>query len=206
MNHLFDRFGAFTMCDEPTFKANIALAETVRTVPGAIVECGVWRGGMMAAIAASLGQYRRFVLFDSFQGLPIAREIDGQAAMRWQADVTSPAWRANCAAPRDDAERSMRMSGAENFEIVEGWFAETLRSHAWREPIALLRLDADWYEATKLCLEQLFDRVAPGGLIIVDDYYVWDGCAKALHEFLAERRSAVRIRQYEGLVAFMVKD
>lgn len=61
-------------------------------------------------------------------------------------------------------------------------------------PIALLRLDADWYESAKRVLDNLAGCVVSGGLIIVDDYYAYEGCARAVNEFAAERN--LGIRQY----------
>ena len=49
----------------------------------------------------------------------------------------------------------------------------------------MLRLDGDWYESTRVCLENLYPHVAPGGIVIVDDYYNWDGCARAVNEFVS---------------------
>lgn len=60
---------------------NLRLARWVGQVRGSIIECGTWRGGMIAGIADVLGRDRRYYLFDSFEGLPPAKEIDGAAAL-----------------------------------------------------------------------------------------------------------------------------
>ena len=85
-----------------------------------------------------------------------------------------------------------------------GWFHETLTTFTLPEPIALLRLDADWYDSTMVCLENLFDRVAPGGLVVLDDYFAWDGCSRALHDFLSRRSAAEKIRSL-GETCYLVK-
>ncbi len=87
----------------------------------------------------------------------------------------------------------MSMSVAKDYQIVKGWFNQTLPTINLQEPIALLRLDADWYESTKCILNNLASFVAPGGMIIVDDYFTWDSCTQAVNEFAATRR--LRIRQ-----------
>src|SRR5271163_991096 len=182
----FQKFRDFTMIPEQPYSANLQLALRVDRVPGAIVECGTWRGGMTAGIADILGPHRSYFLFDSFDGLPPAREIDGQAALAWQKDTSSPTYYDNCRATEGEARTAMSMSAAKQFTIVKGWFNETLPK-AGTGPIALLRMDADWYDSTKQILASLADFVVPEGVIIVDDYYTWEGCARAVNECAAEK-------------------
>ena len=70
--------------------------------------------------------------------------------------------------------------------IVKGFFEETFPHHHVG-PISVLRLDADWYEATMECLEKFYDSVVPGGTIIIDDYGAWKGCQNATNEFRRKR-------------------
>jgi len=191
---IYGRFRPYTMVPWGDFAINLELAEEIRCVPGTIVECGVWRGGMSAAIAKVLGPTRSYYLFDSFEGLPQAMEIDGPAALAWQSDKSGAYYHDNCSAPETFAIEAMAMSGAMAPHIVKGWFERTLGNFEDKEGIALLRLDADWYDSTRLCLEMLFDKIVPGGLIIIDDYYVWDGCSRAVHDFLSRRNAMERIR------------
>jgi hypothetical protein len=73
-------------------------------------------------------------------------------------------------------------------------------------PVAVLRVDVDWYRSTFQCLEKFWDHVVPGGLIILDDYYDWEGCRKAVHDFLSARRAREAVRQSPfGKVAYIVK-
>ncbi|HUP59862.1 MAG TPA: TylF/MycF/NovP-related O-methyltransferase [Thermoanaerobaculia bacterium] len=82
----------------------------------------------------------------------------------------------------------------ERVEIRKGWFQDTLPS-AKHEigSIAVLRLDGDWYESTRVCLDNLYDLVAPGGYVIIDDYNYWEGCKRAVDEFLAARGLGVAL-------------
>jgi O-methyltransferase len=63
----------------------------------------------------------------------------------------------------------MRLSSARKYEIVKGWVNDTLPSFVPPCPIAILRLDGDWYESTLLALETLFKYVAHDGIVIIDD-------------------------------------
>lgn len=186
------------------FLDNLSLARGAQSTPGCVVECGVWRGGMIAGLAVQLGSKRRYYLFDSFEGLPPAKPVDGAAALEWQGRVDAVDFHDNCKAPQEFAQRAMQLAGARRFELVGGWFHETLPTFTLPEPIALLRLDADWYDSTMVCLENLFDRVAPGGLVVLDDYFAWDGCSRALHDFLSRRSAAEKIRSL-GETCYLVK-
>lgn len=92
----------------------------------------------------------------------------------------------------------MSMSAATDYVVVKGWFHETLPS-AVVDTIALLRLDADWYDSTKAILDNFAHCVVPGGLIIVDDYYTFEGCARAVNECAAQRSWMIRQHRLAGV-------
>lgn len=187
----FRKYQGFTMVPENVFIGNLRLADKVRDISGAIVECGTWRGGMIAGIADVLGSSRHYRLFDSYEGLPPAKEIDGKAALAWQRDISGPMYHDNCRASEEEARQAMSLSLATDYKIVKGWFHVTL-PETDVGPIALLRMDADWYDSTKQILDSLSDCVVPGGLIIVDDYYVYEGCTRAVNEHAAKRNWMIR--------------
>jgi O-methyltransferase len=198
----FRKYREFTMIPEHIYIGNLRLLSTIRNISGDIIECGTWRGGMIAGIADVLGPDRHYRLFDSFEGLPPAKEIDGEAALAWQRDKSNPGYYENCRASEDEARQAMSMSTATDYTLVKGWFNETL-PRANVGPIALLRMDADWYDSTKAILDNLADRVVPGGLIVVDDYYVYQGCARAVNEFAVARNWM--IRQYQlGEICYII--
>jgi hypothetical protein len=164
--------------------------------PGAFVECGVGRGGCAALMAlhAALDVHGRVTwLFDSFEGLPEPSEADGAAAIAYAGGRAGGALRpiGRCVGPL--AEVAAFLFGELGLDearvrLVPGWFQETLpATRAAIGPIALLRLDGDWYDSTRTCLEQLYDQVVPGGRVVIDDYGDWEGCRRATDEFLAAR-------------------
>jgi O-methyltransferase len=201
----YDALAAYTMVPRGTYLKNLLLVDQFRFVAGAVVECGTWKGGMIAGIATTLGPERSYHLFDSYQGLPPAKEIDGPAAQRWQADTDGAQYHDNCTASAEDARAAMRLSGATDVHIVPGWFEETLAAPDLPEPIAILRLDGDWYDSTMTCLEALFPRVVQGGIVILDDYYYWDGCSRAVHDYLSRHQSVSRISQFRDEVVYLHK-
>lgn len=197
------RYANYTMVPEELFIENLKLVWNFRDVHGCVVECGVWRGGMSAGMADILPQ-KEFFLFDSFEGLPEAKAVDGKKALAWQRNITGPTYYDNCTAGIEFATTALEKSGVK-FHIIKGWFSETLPKVKFSKPISILRLDSDWYESTMDCLKNLYPFVAAGGLIILDDYHTWDGCAQAVHQYLADNALPARIHKTPLGVPYLIK-
>lgn len=176
------------------------------TIPdGAVVECGVWRGGAIASIASVLGHNRSYWLCDSFEGLPPPREVDGAAALAWKENVDGPWYFDNCSAPIEVAKEAMALSGATDVHYIKGWYDTTLPELKVPGGIAVLRLDCDWYDSMIVCLQSLFPQVVAGGLILIDDYNTWEGCAKAVHAYLSENDRPEGIMQFNNDVTYIIR-
>jgi O-methyltransferase len=161
-------------------------------VPGAFVECGV-AGGGSAALLAMAAQHvepaRKCWFFDSYEGLPEPTDKDFQAGRT--GDHVRPLPKGSCLGTLEQVSRllfeTFRLS-REDVTLVKGWFQDTLPATRRQiGSIAVLRLDGDWYDSTKCCLENLYDQVADGGYVIIDDYHTCFGCRRAVDEFLAAR-------------------
>jgi O-methyltransferase len=164
-------------------------------VPGEIVESGVWRGGSMQAAALTLLEShdteRELHLFDTFQGMPPPSDLDvrykdGRTAkeLMQTSDKDARIW---AIAGLDDVKQGMATTGYPSEKIFyhEGRVEETIPDRA-PDQIALLRLDTDWYESTRHELSHLYDRLSPGGVLIIDDYQYWEGSYRATDEWLHE--------------------
>jgi O-methyltransferase len=176
-------------------------------VPGAVVECGVWRGGGMLVVAQALldagDTERDLYLFDTFRGMmpPGAEDLryDGTSARRVldRADPNDQAseW---CVASLDDVRRTLSLVPypEDRIHLVEGPVATTLPAAAPGH-VALLRLDTDWYESTRHELEHLYPRIPPGGVLLVDDYGYWKGARKAVDEYLSEHDIALLLHRID---------
>jgi O-methyltransferase len=181
-------------------------------VPGDLVECGTFRGGAtammaLAHMASHTHPVRRLHLFDSFQGLPEPRiEVDGAALASILGRRTSGALvsigHAVCSLQEPKAlleERIRYPSDLINYHV--GWFQETLPVVVPSlGDIALLRLDGDWYDSTRVCLEYLYSKVVSDGVVVIDDYGHVDGCRRAVDEFLGTltRRPMLHHIDYTG--------
>jgi O-methyltransferase len=165
-------------------------------IPGALVECGVWRGGSMQAVARTLLDRgvtdRDLHLFDTFSGMPPPTDKDRRRDGKHAADLMSTKpkdARVWAMATLDDVRAGMAETGypPERIHFHEGLVEDTVPGQAPRE-IALLRLDTDWYESTRHELEHLYGRLEPGGVLLLDDYGHWQGAREAVDEFLRETR------------------
>lgn len=172
----------------------------VEQISGALVECGVARGGSAALMMLAVQQHggkRHGWFFDSYEGLPdpTAQDFDERGATGHHA---RPLPKGSCLGTYEEVEnlllRKLELPAGQ-VHMVKGWFQDTLP--ATRDQIgsiAVLRLDGDWYESTKVCLEQLYDQVATGGYVIIDDYMSCYGSQRATDEFLQERGIQVDIK------------
>jgi O-methyltransferase len=89
---------------------------------------------------------------------------------------------------------------------ARGWFDQTVPAFAAENPsIALLRLDGDWYDSILVCLRSLFPCVVPGGFVTIDDHDYWDGCSRAVHDYLSETKSSAKIAKTGSGVCDLVK-
>jgi O-methyltransferase len=182
---------------------------TDQGIDGAIVECGVWKGGSMAAVARTLLQTqdvtRQLYLFDTFEGMsqPTSRDVDyegNNAAAIMEQDEGY-----KCAnAPLDAVRKVLQDTKypAEQIHFVPGRVEDTIPASA-PASISLLRLDTDWYESTKHELVHLFPRLSRNGVIIIDDYGHWRGSRQACDEYFAENGIAILLNRidYTGRMA-----
>lgn len=212
---IIERVAPYTMTSPERVYALIQAVKhlVAHSVSGALVECGVWRGGSMMAAALTLLRAgagdRELFLFDTFEGMPAPADVDvdleGKAASDLLAhdrkDPRSILW---AYAPEQEVRANMASVGYEpsRLHFVKGKVEETIPSQAPLQ-IALLRLDTDWYESTIHALRELYPRLQRGGVLIVDDYGHWRGARRAVDEYFAEpstRPLLVRV-DYTGRLA-----
>lgn len=156
---------------------DLCLAVLRNGVEGDFAECGVYAGAelaMMARAAMDHGLGRRVHAFDSFQGIP-------QPGIHDDEMLAAHQMKGGACCPMDDVKHNLRNWGIPEDLIVwhPGWFANTVPQFTGQ--LALLRLDGDLYESTKVCLDHLYPKLSVGGWCILDDYPL-SGARKAMHE------------------------
>ncbi len=164
-----------------------------RNVAGDLIETGVWRGGSAIFMRAMLRIYgvtdRVVWAADSFEGMPVPEgESDGwdmSGIEQLQVSI-------------DEVRRNFARFGLldDQVKFLKGWFKDTLPMAPIKR-LAILRMDGDLYNSTMDALTNLYDRLSPGGYVIVDDYKGWPGCRRAVHDFLDSRRLSPEIREID---------
>jgi len=175
-------------------------------IPGDLVETGVWRGGsciFMRGLLRALGDEGRTVwVADSFAGLPepdAEKYPDDKENRLHEMEVM--------AVPVESVKDIFERYGLldDRVRFLKGWFRDTL-PNAPIDKLAVLRLDGDMYESTMDVLSNLYDKVSPGGFIIVDDYGAYAACRKAVHDFRDQRGISEAIREVDWTGVYWRKE
>ncbi|MBI4237574.1 MAG: class I SAM-dependent methyltransferase [Deltaproteobacteria bacterium] len=205
----------FTLTSEDRMYAlHTAVRYIIRAhIVGDMVECGVWKGGSCMNIALTSLQQgakdRTIYLFDTYEGMTPPEKTDVDLLGRPASQLlTSPteAEPTKCLASLAEVQKNMCSTGypPEKIQCVKGPVERTLPAYA-PQHIALLRLDTDWYASTKHELEQLYPRLAAGGVLIIDDYGHWRGAQKATDDFFAHCRPAVFMQRIDYSGRLIIK-
>lgn len=206
----------FTMAGDLRTLSTIAAVEYVveHGIDGAIVECGVWRGGQMMAAAMALRHLqasRDIYLFDTFAGMtkPDERDLDHEgaaAAPVYDESLGRPVGDRWCEAGIEDVRRNLATTGypQEWIHLVQGDVLATIPAAA-PGAIAYLRLDTDWYASTAHEFEHLYPRVSRLGVVTIDDYGHWQGARQATDEYLEKHRIAALMHRIDYSARQFVK-
>jgi len=182
-------------------------------IDGAMVECGVWKGGSSMAMALTLKSLhatnRDLYLYDTFAGMSSPSDLDvsynGEKAnemfSKTRISEDSSDW---CRSTLEEVKENMFRTGyqKERMHFIKGKVEDTIPKNI-PEEIALLRLDTDWYESTKHELKYLFPLLKPHGVLIIDDYGHWEGARNAVDEYISNNNIRILLNRidYTGRVA-----
>ena len=202
-NHILKTIKPYTLLSHQRLYSlyNHARQVCEADMPGNFVECGVAAGGSTALLAyvikSKSKQPRKIYAFDSFEGMPAPTDADTHQGI--PAEETG--WGSGtCFATEESVmEICNALNVSDIVEPVKGYFQETL-PYARNQigPVALLHMDGDWYDSTRVILANLYDNVITNGFIQVDDYGHWEGCKKAIKEFEASRNICFKISAIDG--------
>jgi O-methyltransferase len=178
-----------------------------RNTDYSFIECGVAKGGALAIMKYAARSNNIFG-FDSFEGMPDITEKDIGEYNRSNPLTDFGKVGDNLSGGIETVYNSFKTLNLpmENVHLVKGFFNDTLKvNKAKCGKIAVLRIDADWYESCKVCLEELYDQVIDGGVIIIDDYGHFIGAKRATDEFRASRSIVAPLIQTDYTEFYWIK-
>jgi O-methyltransferase len=191
-----------------------------KKIEGDVVECGVWKGGNILLFTLLLEFFnvkKPVWAYDTYEGmsLPTDNDVDFRGthskellvkAPRIAEEGTHNIW---CYSTLDEVVGNVQRhaQSVDAIRFIKGKVEETLMDEKnLPDKISLLRIDTDWYESTKKCLEVLYPRLVSGGVLILDDYGHWKGSRKAFDEYFAERGEKPFLHRVDYTCRLMIKE
>lgn len=192
-------------------------------IEGCFVETGTFTGGASAYALLALQRISKNTLrdywgFDSFEGMPVPSPEDGDESFMWlygrkmsEINKTTVGQLTGHEMNKADFKECYDyLCGTgypiEKINLIKGWFQKTIPEKKTEiGPIAVLRLDGDFYESTLVVLNELFSQVSENGVIIIDDYGSFSGCKKAVDSFLKEKNIRCKPLYIENGIRMLIK-
>lgn len=205
----------FSMTSTERMAALVQAVSHISTkgIPGDIAECGVWRGGSMMSAALtliSLGDTSRNIyLYDTYEGMPPPTDDDKSYAGMLAADELKAEPKGTgiwCYASLEDVKANLLSTGypEDRIHVIKGKVEDTIPARM-PGPLALLRLDTDWYESTKHELTHLFPLLHERGILMIDDYGHWQRARNAVDEYFAEANVSGYLHRVDYTGRIMVR-
>ncbi len=199
------------------FVAHYEAYKMAMTVPGSIVECGVFKGTSFVRFAMFrelLGNYfsAKLIAFDVFSDDYPETQYQEDKAFRDYWIKTAGASSISV----EQLEEVLARQSIKNFELVAGDVLTTVPKYVSEHPglrIALLNVDIDFVEPTYCVLEEFYDLVTPGGIILLDNYAGEDAGGHSLHgdtkgidDFFKGKKVQMRKFPFAARPCYIVKD
>jgi hypothetical protein len=184
-------------------------------VPGIFIEAGCALGGSAIVIAKSKQTQRKFMIFDVFDMIPPPSGEDGDDVQQRYQEIlngksngiggdTYYGYRQNLF---DEVQNNFQdfdlPLSKNNVELIKGLFEDTMIVD---EPVAFAHIDGDWYKSVLTCLERIVPNLSKNGVLVIDDYFCWSGCQKAVDEYFNDKRSNFVFKTKERLFIERIDD
>lgn len=187
--------------------AHWELYKKIVNLPGHIVECGVYKGASLIRLLTYRDMIeschsRKVLGFDVFGKFPRVDEKDDENFIERFETAGGDG------IPKEELERSLNRKGFINYELVKGDVFNSIPEYISSHPelrISMLHIDVDVYKPSKFILEQLYERVVPGGLVVLDDYSTVSGETIAADEFFAQSGDQIQKLPISHIPAYVVK-
>lgn len=162
-------------------------------VEGMYIEAGCALGGSAILIASMKPPEVAFKVFDVFGMIPPPSDRDGEDAHQRYAEIASGAsqglgddqYYGYVSDLKTTVENNLRkfdlQAESNNISLIEGFFENTM---TLQYPIAFAHIDCDWYDSVTTCIDKIAPHMSLNGVIVFDDYHSYDGCKRAVDNWL----------------------
>jgi len=198
-------------------KALLLLGNTVKkieknNIEGSIIETGCALGGSSILIGKLKNKNRQFNVYDSFEMMPEPTENDGED-VHYRFDVIKKGVSKGISGNKyygyekdlyNKVKNSFISFGVDltNIQLIKGYYEDTLKIN---EQVAMAHIDCDWYDSVLVSLQRIEPYLVVGGVLIIDDYYCYSGCKKAVDDYFKDKKDDYNFIQEERLVIEKIK-
>ena len=190
------------------FLNQLDLYKEILNVPGDILEFGVYKGSSIMRLITfrdllEPNSSRKIIGFDAFGKFPknLMLKSDREFAEKFEKE-------GGFGISKKELNLHLENKNATNYELVQGDIMESLPDYVQKHPdleISLLHIDVDVYEPTKVILENLWDNIVPGGVLMLDDYGIIEGETKAVDEYFSNQNITINKPMHHQNPSYIIK-
>ncbi len=187
---------------------HLEIYKKILDLPGDILEFGVYKGTSLVRLLSFRNlleneNSRKVFGFDIFGKFPDTLELESDRQFVHKFENSG-----GFGISKKELEFHFENKGFRNFELIEGDILQTIPeflTNYQSKKIALLHIDVDVYEPTKVILENLWDKVVKGGILMLDDYGTVEGETKAVDEFFADKEIIINKPKFNYIPSYIIK-
>jgi hypothetical protein len=190
------------------FLSHLEIYKKIINLPGDVLEFGVYKGTSMVRLLSFRdlleNEYSRKVVgFDIFGKFPNNLILENDRKFVEQFENAG-----GYGISKNEFEMLLNKKGFQNYSLIEGDILQTIPEYITQNPslkISLLHIDVDVYEPTKVVLENLWDKLVTGGILMLDDYGTVEGETKAVDDFFAGQHIQINKPQFNHIPSYIIK-
>ena len=175
---------------------------------GHIVECGVFKGISLVRFATFLKllkkSNKKIIAFDAFGKHPTTKIASDHKRRK---ELLS---HGKEAISEKQIMKVLKQKGLEkNIELIRGDITETVPRYLKSNPklkISLLNLDVDFYEPSMVILKNFYPKLSKHGILMLDDYGIWDGETMAVNEYFSGKKTKIRKFSFSQTPSYIIKN
>ena len=202
----------YLSCDGSRIAKFIAQYELFRLsvdVPGVIIECGVFKGVSLVRFAHfreifGLSESKALFGFDTFDVFPESTYTPDNSLLQQFIESAG-----SVSIGKDQLTEVLINKGVnKNISLIEGDISKTVPEFIRNNPdikISFLNLDVDLYEPSKVIIENLFPHIAPGGILLLDDYGKFPGETRAVDDYFKGQKTEIKRFSYAKAPHYIIK-